>query len=61
MKKAIAAIACAVALFALAGCGGKPDPRYKTTDELYQICLEHGGTFEYNGSLPYYKCKMPKS
>lgn len=61
MKKTIAAIGCAVILFGLTGCGDKDRPRYKTSDELYQMCLDHGGTFEYNGSLPYYKCKMPQT
>lgn len=59
MKRKLAALALLLAAVTLTGCGDErwesPNDRY---DRLYTQCLDAGGSFEYNGSLPYYQCTM---
>lgn len=57
------ALSVASCVLVLAGCGAGVDPDRETQseriDRLYSECVAAGGSFEYNGSLPYWQCRMP--
>lgn len=61
MKKKLTALAVAAILaVTLTGCDSDENVEgdRERADRLYAECLEAGGSFEYNGSLPYFQCTM---
>lgn len=59
MKRLVAAGVILAGVLTLAGCRDD-DPNREThterIDRLYSECVRNGGSFEYNGSLPYWQC-----
>lgn len=63
MKKLIwIGILLGLVLTLLLGCSEEPDPDREShsdrIDRLYAECIEAGGSWEYNGSLPYWQCEQ---
>lgn len=58
-KRMVAAAVALTTLLALAGCSDY-ESQSERVDRLYAECLAAGGSFEYNGSLPYWQCAMPE-
>lgn len=60
MKRILAVVLAAAALI-LTGCSDSDyESQTERIDRLYAECLAAGGSFEYNGSLPYWNCEMPE-
>lgn len=61
MKKTLTVGLLLLAVVGLTGCADHEDRETQSEryDRLYAECLAAGGSFEYNGSLPYWKCTMP--
>ena len=60
MKRLLAVPVLILALLGLVGCDNEPEGenRNQRIDRLYSECIEAGGSFEYNGSLPYWNCTI---
>lgn len=60
-KLALATIILTLGALTLTGCGDtERESSVERIDRLYSECVTAGGSFEYNGSLPYWNCEMPK-
>lgn len=60
MKKLLALALLGSLALGLTAChDDEPGPPATTNDERYVACIEAGGSYQYNASLPYWSCTMP--
>jgi len=57
-KKVLAASLALLVTVGLAGCLATRPVDRLSTDDRYKLCIEAGGSWEYNASLPYWSCTV---